>query len=335
MKTMRAARFVGNGRIEIGENPLPVPAPGDVLLRVHACALCGTDRHAFEAGSPVIPGHEIAGVVTSTGPQTDPSLLGRRGVVYLVDFCGRCPACVMGRMNMCSDKRRMFGLTADGGYADYAAVRADCFLPVDRGLPLDSATMLLDLLGTSGHAFRRAGGAPRHVAVMGCGPIGMGAIVVARALGAEEVVAFDVSGYRLELARRLGAVVIDARGSDPVVAAHERRPAGFDIVIEAAGLTATQHQAVQLAGAGGRVVFVAHNPEPMELHASKDLIQHEKTLLGSEYFPLEEFADSLSLLESGKVDPDIMITHRFPLDDIQTAFDEFVAGRTGKVLIQP
>ena len=163
----------------------------------------------------------------------------------------------------------------------------------------------------------------------------MGAIAVARALGAKEVVAFDVSGYRLELARRLGAVVIDARDSDPVVAARERRPAGFDIVIEAAGLTATQHQAVQLAGPGGRVVFVAHNPEPMELHASRDLIQHEKTVLGSEYFPLEEFADSLSLLESGKVDPDVMITHRFPLDDIQTAFDEFVAGRTGKVLIQP
>jgi threonine dehydrogenase-like Zn-dependent dehydrogenase len=332
---MRAARFVGNERIEIVEKPVPTPVAGDVQLRVHSCALCGTDRHAYRAGSTVTPGHEIAGVVTATGPEADPSLLARPGVVYLVDYCGRCPACTGGRMNMCSDKRRMFGLDADGGFADYVTVRSECFLPVDGNFGLDAATMLLDLLGTSGHAFRRAGVTPRHVAVMGCGPIGMGAIAVARALGAEEIVAVEVSDYRLELARRLGAVPIDARGADAVVAARQLRPEGFDVVIEAAGLTETQDQAVRVAGAGGSVVFVAHNPEPLEVHVSRDLIQHERSVLGSEYFPLKEFPYAVSLLEAGHVDPDVMITHRVPLEDIQTAFEEFTHGRTGKVLVQP
>jgi threonine 3-dehydrogenase len=195
--------------------------------------------------------------------------------------------------------------------------------------------MLLDLLGTSGHAFRRAGGVPRQVAIVGCGPIGMGAIAVARALGAEELVAVEVSAYRLELARRLGATPIDARGCDPVVAAKEHRPEGFEVVIEAAGLTATQRQAVRMASAGGAVVFVAHNPDPLDVHISRDLIQHERTLIGSEYFPIADFGATVSLLESGYVDTETMITHRFPLDDIESAFEEFTGGRTGKVLIQP
>jgi threonine 3-dehydrogenase len=332
---MRAARFLGSGRIEVAERPVPRPGRGEVLVRVHSCALCGTDRHGYLNGAPVTPGHETSGVVVGIGAGAPEELLGARGVVYLVDFCGVCVVCRRGAVNMCRNKRRMYGFTADGGYADYVAVGAACFLPVDEDIPLDEATMLLDALGTTGHALRRAGGAPRHIAIIGAGPIGLGAVVVAKAHGAAEIVVIDVSAYRLGLARRLGASAVDARAGDPVATALELRPEGFDVVIEAAGLTLTQRQAVALATPGGTVVFVAHNAEPLEVETLIDLIQQEKTLMGSEYFPLSELPQTLALLRRAGIDAGTLITHRFPLDEIAGAFGQFMSGESGKVLVQP
>jgi threonine 3-dehydrogenase len=304
-------------------------------VRVHSCALCGTDRGAFINGSNVIPGHEISGTVVECGSRVDASLKGERGVVYLVDYCGACAACRARSTNMCLRKRGMYGFTADGGYADCVAVRAQCWLPVSSDIALDEATMLLDLLGTSGHAFRRAGSRPGRVAVLGCGPIGLGAIVVGRALGAGSIHAIDISSYRLDLARRLGAEAVDAANGDPLTACLAIQPDGYDVVVEAAGATATQQQAIKLVAAGGRVVFVAHNRDVLPVDTLGELIQFEKTLLGSEYFPIDEFADNHTLLRSGRIQIDCVITHRFPLDDIAAAFDRFMSGDSGKVLVQP
>jgi threonine 3-dehydrogenase len=331
---MRAAAFLGGGSIRVEERPLPKPGDGEVLVRVHSCALCGTDRRGYVNGSDVIPGHETSGTVVAAGAGAE-DLLGARGVVYLVDFCGSCVTCRMGSMNMCRNKRSMYGFTSDGGYADYVVVRAACLLPVADEIPLDAATMLLDALGTTGHAFRRAGTPPRHVAIIGAGPIGIGAIAVARARGAVDIVAIDVSPFRLDLARRLGGVPVDARVEDPVEACLARRRDGFDIVIEAAGVTGTQEQAVSLAAPGGRVVFVAHNAERVEVDTLGELIQQEKILMGSEYFPLSEFPETCALVRRGTLDPASLITHRFPLDDIEVAFELFMRGESGKVLVQP
>jgi threonine 3-dehydrogenase len=332
---MRAARFLGGARIEIEERPVPEPGPGEVLLEVAACAVCGTDRGPYLRGSDVTPGHEIAGVVTATGDgvRTAP---GARGVVYLVDFCGSCYCCRSGWTNMCLAKKKMYGFTADGGYADLVCVGEQCFLPVADGVALEHAPALLDLYGTSGHALRRAGHSPSDsIAVIGCGPIGMGAIAMARALGAARVVAIDLAPYRLELAARLGAVVIDARGMDPVAAARSRVRDGFEVVIEAAGSLAAQAQAVALCAPAGRVVFVAHNQDPLAVRTLHDLIQQEKTLLGSEYFPIGEFESTHELLAAGELDPAPIVTHSFSLDDIQEAFETFMGGNSGKVVVRP
>jgi threonine 3-dehydrogenase len=333
---VRAARFVGGGRVEIVELPVPEPGPGEVLVRVDACALCGTDRHALEHGAPVTPGHETAGEVVETGPGVDAPRTGTRGVVYLVDFCGACAACRRGWTNICLDRRRMYGFDAPGGFADYQVVRAGCFLPVDRRVRPGQATALLDLLGTAGHALRRAGPAtPRRVLVLGCGPIGLGALAMAAALGVAERYGVDLAGDRLELAERLGAVPVDAARTDPVAFLRAAVPDGFDVVVEAAGRTETQRQALELAGPGGRVLVVAHNPRPLELRTSIDLIQREVALVGSEYFPVAELAANQALLLDGRVDPGPLLTHRFPLEELGAACDAFWSGRTGKVLIEP
>lgn len=334
-EVMRAARFRGEGDIELVEVDIPTPGPGEVLLRVHSCALCGSDRDGYLNGSAVTPGHEVSGVIEAVGEEVALAP-GTRGVVYLVGFCGRCYCCRVGLTNMCIDKQQMYGFSDDGGFADFIAVRADCFLEVADEIPLDHATALLDLYGTTNHAFRRAGGASsKSVLVVGCGPIGIGAVSTARAAGAARVVALDVAPYRLHLAEELEAVVVDAGSADVEQRVLENAPDGFDVVIEAAGLSSTQRQAISWAAPNGKVVFVAHNPDPVDIHVSTELIQREKTVLGSEYFPKAEFADNQALLLSGALDPATVFTHRFSLDDISYAFRTFMSGQSGKVLVQP
>jgi threonine 3-dehydrogenase len=335
--TMRAARFHGGSRISVVKVAVPTPGPRDVLLRVHANALCGSDRHAYDEGTDVIPGHEIAGSVVSAGDEVHDIEAGDRGVVYLVDYCGNCLACRAGSPNTCLSRRAMIGFTQDGGLAEMVRVPARCFLPVPAEIGLDAATALLDLFGTTLHAFRRAGRevADADVAVAGCGPIGMGAIAVARALGARSVHAFDVVPYRLRLAVTLGATVVDGRSADPVAVIRELVPDGCAIVIEAAGRPETQRIALELAGPDGRVVIVAHSRAPLALQTSADLISLERAVIGSEYFPLGSFHESLELVQAGRLDPCPLLTHRYSLDDVQVGYDAFFGGDTGKVLVLP
>lgn len=331
---MRAARFIGGGRIELEERPVPEAGPEELLIEVHACAVCGTDRGPYRDGSEVTPGHEIAGTIVAAGVAAGGFATGTRGVVYLVDFCGTCFACRSGCVNMCTSKRRMYGFTADGGYADYVKVDARCFLPVADDVTLDAATTLLDLFGTTAHALDRARlEAGETVGVVGCGPVGLGAVAVARALGAARVVAVDVSGYRLSLAERLGAEVVDASRTDTVTAVRSLCEEGCHVVIEAAGLSATQSTAVRIAAPAGRIVFVAHNRRALELDTLRELIQLERTLMGSEYFPIGRFHETEALVRSGRVDPDALVTHRFSLDDVEQAFETFLSGNSGKVLV--
>jgi threonine 3-dehydrogenase len=333
---VRAARFLGEGRIELDERPAPVPAADEVLVRVHACAICGSDRTAYREGATVTPGHEIAGTVAAVGGDVAGLAEGDRGVVYLVDFCGRCRACRAGSPNMCLSRLRMYGFTADGGYADYVRVRAHCFRRVADDVPLDAATALLDLFGTARHALARGGfAAGADVCVLGCGPIGLGVIAAARALGAGRVHAVDVAAPRLELAARAGAVAIDGARGDAVAAVRARAPDGVPLVVEAAGVPSTQRAAIELCGPGGRVVFVAHCGEPLAVRTSVDLIARERALVGSEYFPLAELAATEELVRAGRLDPAPLITHRVALAGIEDGFRRFFAGETGKVLVQP
>jgi len=333
--SMRAARFVGGGRVAIQDVPVPRPGIGEILVEVHSCALCGSDRSGWETGSAVTPGHEISGIVVAVGADVTVRP-GDRGVVYLVDACDVCSSCRAGSPNRCSNKRAMYGFTAPGGLATYVAVSARCFLPVAPDVPLDAATALLDLFGTTSHAFRSAR-VPRlgSVIVLGCGPIGLGAIVVARAMGASTIVGVDVVRERLDLAASVGATAIDASAGDVVATVRRHMPGGVDVVLEAAGRAETQRQALELVGPGGVVLVVAHSPEPLELRTSTDLIQREISLVGSEYFRPDEFEENLARLRAGELDPASLLTHRFPLEHAGDACDTFFGGVSGKVLVGP
>jgi threonine 3-dehydrogenase len=230
----------------------------------------------------------------------------------------------------------MYGFTAPGGFAPFVAVRATCFLPVATQVPLDAATSLLDLFGTTSHAFRLAQWPHmRSVLVIGCGPIGLGAITVARAEGASHVMGSDISRDRLELARTAGALPVDASAPESETMIRDVAPDGFDVVIEAAGRATTQRQALDRVAAGGIVVFIAHGVSPLEVHPSADLIAREITVIGAEYFRPDEFAENHERVRTGIWDPAPLITHEFPLERADEACELFFSGASGKVLVRP
>ena len=147
----RVPAFVGNKQIKFIEKAVPEPGAGQLLLRVGANALCGSERPQFFDGSVVTPGHEAAGIVVAVGPGTD-TAVGTSGAVFLMDFCGQCRSCRQGFTNQCLQKRGDMGFNRDGGYGQYELINENIFFPVTRDLAATEATLLLDIMGTGGHA---------------------------------------------------------------------------------------------------------------------------------------------------------------------------------------
>jgi threonine 3-dehydrogenase len=332
---MPRALFPGGGRIVVTEAPVPEPGPGELLVRVAACAACGSDRFLLENGSQATPGHEAAGTVVGRGPGTRVAE-GTLGAVFLVAFCGTCDRCCADSRGACLAKEGMLGFTRDGGFAEYQVVPERCFLPVDERLTADDAVMLLDMTGTPMHALRRAGlydAPPDRVAVVGAGPVGLACVLALRAIGVRQVIAFDVVPYRLAFATRLGAEAIPANSEARMRARNAGGP--LPVVIEASGNPRGQRLALDLVGAGGQLIVIGHSQTPLEVSSTRDLIEQEKTILGSEYFDPGEFEVNQQLVLAGQHSPVRLITHRFPLVDIEEAYRLFLSGETGKVLIYP
>src|SRR5215207_8699600 len=212
---MLVPRFLGGGEIGFVRKPVREPGRGQLLIRTKANALCGSERGQFFDGSGVTPGHEAAGVVVDAGPETG-TAVGTRGVIYLMEFCGECRNCVLGFTNQCTNKRGDVGFNRDGGYGPYVLVNEKVFFPTGDDIPLAEATMLLDVMGTTGHAIRRGLRLREDVlslGIAGAGPVGLGALAMAKILLGPEVIVMisDLSPYRLDLARRLGGKVVDLR----------------------------------------------------------------------------------------------------------------------------
>ncbi len=208
---MTVPHFRGQGRIGTINKPVPQPGLGQLLLEVKANALCGSERGQFIHGSDVTPGHEAAGIVVAAGEGTT-TAVGTPGVVFLMDFCGQCRNCRQNYTNQCLQKRGDMGFNRDGGYGRYELIHENIFFPVG-GLPLTEATMLLDIMGTGGHAINRARLVHCDIQTMlipGAGPIGLGVLAMAKLLLGPEVKVMisDVVPYRLKIAAALGGLPV-------------------------------------------------------------------------------------------------------------------------------
>jgi threonine 3-dehydrogenase len=333
---MRVPVFQGEGRIGWGEKPVLAPGPGQLLLRVKANALCGSERGQFFHGSEVTPGHEAAGVVAAAGPGTR-TPVGTPGVVFLMGFCGECRSCRAGATNQCADKRADMGFNRDGGYGPYEMIHESIFFPVDSDLPLDEATMLLDIMGTGGHAIGRAQRVHddiRSLLIAGAGPIGLGVLAMARLMLGPDLPIFltDTIPYRLNLAEQLNGIPIDVRETPVDEGIKRHGMAAVDTAIDTSGKGAARQACLNALDRRGALVCVGHG-EGLSLEVSRDLIAPERAVLGSEYFRFDELPANLERLKGNREYLSRIITHRFRVQEIEEAFQTFWGGSTGKVLV--
>jgi threonine 3-dehydrogenase len=335
--SMRVPRFLGGQKIEFGEKPIPRPGPGQLLIKIKANALCGSERPQFFEGTSVTPGHEAAGVVAEVGPGTG-TPVGTPGAIYLMDYCGTCRSCRVGCTNQCLSKRGDMGFNRDGGYGAFELIHENIFFPVDGGLDLAHATMLLDVMGTNAHAIERCRlvrSDIQSLLVMGAGPVGLGLVAMAKiVLGRDlPVLAADIAPFRLKLAERLGALPIDLAAGplDEGLKRHGQFP--VDIAVDASGKGAARRAAMNALGQRGALICVGHG-EGIILDVSPDLIAPERSVMGSEYFRYDEMAANMLRLREHRPYLAQIVTHRFGLSEIEQAFRLFYQGETGKVVIE-
>ena len=336
--TMTVPRFVGGGKIETIEKPVPEPGPGQLLIRVHANALCGSERGQFWNGTEVTPGHEAAGTVVASGPGTS-TRVGTSGGIFLMDFCGECRNCRAGYTNQCLAKRADMGFNRDGGYGIYELIHESIFFPVDSDVSPVEATLLLDVMGTGGHAIKRAKRAHDEITsilIPGAGPVGLGILAMAKLMLGPDVpvVISDVVPYRLAMAERLGGLPVLTTEMTLAEGLKKHGIDAPDVAIDAAGREEVREECMALLAHRGVMVSVAHGGGLAIKSLYSDFVFREMTLIGSEYFAYHELAENYRLLLANRDYLGQIITHRMGVDEIQAAFELFWAGDTGKVVIE-
>ena len=320
---MIAAILEGPRALTIQSRPELTPGPGEVVIRVRAAGLCGTDYRIWSGDRlvsyPRVMGHEFVGTVLAVGPGVEHLPIGLRVAVEPNYSCGDCPLCREGNRNLCLS-RTAVGIDVDGGFAEHARVPARCCWAAPSGIS-DEALMFTEPLAVVARAARR--GQPEageSAAVLGVGSLGLLAIQVLKARGLR-VLAVARSDRRLALARELGADAVtmaSASGADIPLAREFSGREGVDLVIETAGTAPAVAHAVQLSRPGGRIVLTGLPHEPTTLDFFW-VVRRELRILGSMIYQ-DEFPEAMRLLATGAVRVDRLLTHRFPLDAIADAF---------------
>ena len=323
---MRAARFYEVGKPLVVEDvPRPQPRPGEVLLKVKACGLCGSDIHiVFEgvtptAYRPITLGHEISAEIAALGDGVDRWNVGDRVAVSCIVSCGRCESCLNGDEQLCPG-RRLLGVDLDGGLAEYVCVPAGNLVALPDGISYEEGAILTDAVATPYRAIVKRGRlAPGEcVAIMGCGGLGVHAVKLARIFGAGMIIGVDVSDAPLDRAL--------AYGADRVCRADRENPVGFikkathgrgaDLAIECVGRKKTIKAAVSCLRSGGRAVVVGLGPEAITLSAAANFVLREVQLLGSFAFTVREIEELVELATAGRLDISGSVSKKIALADV-------------------
>jgi alcohol dehydrogenase len=349
--TMKAAVFVGPGKIELQERPVPAIGPTDALLRVTTTTICGTDVHILKGEYAVAPGrivgHEPVGIIAALGAAVTGYEVGDRVIAGAITPCGQCESCLDGHSSQCGGKAIggwKLGNTIDGCQAEFVRIpdaMANLALVPDN-LTDEQVLMCPDIMSTG---FGGAESADVRigdvVAVFAQGPIGLCATAGARLKGASRIFAIESVAARAEISRRLGAeVVIDHTSEDPVAAIMRLTGGrGVDVAIEALGTQETFELCLDVLRPGGVLsslgVYSGKLTMPLEaFHAGLGDISIVSTLCPG---GKERMRRLLSVVSSGAVDHRPLVTHRFKLDQIEEAYDLFSHQRDGvlKVAITP
>ena len=324
---MKAVQVIRPGAVQLIETERPVPGSGEVLLKVLYVGFCGSDLSTYLGKNPLvtyprIPGHEIAAVIESKGPDVPEYIqTGRRVTVDPYTHCGHCAACKRGRFNAC-ENNQTFGVQRDGAMAEYITVPWEKILDVPA-FP-DRELALIEPLTVGFHAVGRGRVTPQDtVMVMGCGMIGVGAITGAVHRGAT-VIAVDIDDNKLKMARKLGATItINTIKNNLHETLHKfLHGASPDVVVEAAGNPLTYKAAMEEVAFTGRVVCIGYAKEDI-LFATKLWVQKELDILGSRNALPEDFKGVIQYLKKGSFPLDSIISKVVTMEEVPHAFSEW------------
>ena len=339
MTTMQAAYLVEPGRFELREVPIPRPGPGEAVIRIDRCGICGTDIHIFHGTYsadklPLIPGHEFTGTVAELGEGEDRLQIGARVVVDTNIGCGTCYWCRRNEILNCPSMAQM-GIHIDGGFAEYLKVPARLVIPASGQTPPEVLALTEPLACVVRCARKSQVTFGQSVVILGAGPIGNLHVQLMRTIGAAPIIVTDLSAERAQMARDCGA---DISVTDPsvlretVLDATEGR--GADVVIESVGHPALYAEAQKLIRSGGHIAVFGLTGEGETLGLDiLTTILRENSVKGSVAGMGQDMHDALTLLTHGRIDTAPFIGADYPLTRIQEAFDTF-ADRPGDLKTQ-
>ena len=349
--TMEALVVLEPNKLEIQDVPIPTPGPNEVLARVRAVSICGTDAHLVRGdypgfwppAFPFIPGHEWAGEIAALGPGAELHgwKVGDRVAGTSHDACGVCQKCVEGHYNLCENYGRaglhkQYGHSVQGADATYVVHGVKCIFPLPDGISFDEGAVI-DPASIALHVANRGNIAPGdNVAIMGAGAIGLLSGDGARIRGAARVIVIERNPGRLAKAAAMGFETIDPSAGDPVAMVREMTGGlGVDVVLECAGVPATVQLALGMLRRGGRCAAVGIPTQGVEI-AMQRLVLDELELVGCRA-SAGEMRRVMPLVEQGRMRVREVMTHRFALADYAQALATFNDPASGaiKIIVAP
>ncbi|CAM0138559.1 hypothetical protein VKS41_007179 [Umbelopsis sp. WA50703] len=337
-ETRQGVVMLGKSKLEVRTFPIPTPGHGQVRLKVKASTLCGSDlnliyrKENWPEGPgkycSVVAGHEPCGIIDQVGEGTDGFVPGDRCIVYHISGCGVCHDCRMGWHISCTGKsRKAYGYQRDGGHSDYIIADIQNLVKMPDFLSYIDGAMVACGVGTAFAACIRAQVSGRdRVLVTGLGPVGMCVALLARASGAE-VFGVELIPERRKLAADLGFNLVESNRA-AVDAVTDSK--GFEVCFDASGNRHARHFCLEAARQWGRVVYVGEG-STVEFSPSPLLLHKQITLHGSWVCNMAQMEDLVELLARWKLHPDVLVTHRYKIEEAEKAYELFDAGKTGKV----
>lgn len=327
---------------ELKETEIPKIKPNEVLIKIKACSICGTDLHIFEwdkwaesrIKTPMIFGHEFAGEVIKKGSLVERTEIGDHvsGETHLADF--NCFQCSIGNAHIC-ENLKILGVDTNGSFAEYIALPEKNAIINDKKFPHEIATAQ-EPLGNAVHTVFAQDVSAKKVSVFGCGPIGLSAIMLCKKLGATEIIAVDVNDYRLKMAEKLGATMtINALKEDPAKKILEKTKRGTDVFLEISGHENSLRKGFEALRPGGEAAILGVFPDEVKLDVNNAIVFKYATVRGINGRKLFDSWIKAKELQRNGFDLSKIITHKFKLEEFEKAFELMKTGNCGKIVLIP
>lgn len=343
---MQAVRKMEQGP-GLGLTKIPIPQVKDdeLLLKTLKCSICGSDVHIYDWEAPwdtaITPpmtvGHEGFGEVVEIGDKVEGWEIGDHASPESHFHCGECDMCVSGHENVCRNMRGLGMGGADGTYAEYLVVPAKSAWKIDKNISAEVGT-LQEPYGNAVYTVAEGDVEGKTVAIFGCGPIGIMACAVAKALGAEKVIGISATKEHLDLAKEMGADMTINREEEDVLARlmEETDNKGVDVFLEMSGAGVAIEQGFEAVKKSGNVVLLGLPTKPIAIDWAKYMVLKDlniKGIYGRKIW--DSWKLGTELIEAGKVDLSKLITHRFKLSEFEEAFEVMKGRKCGKVVMDP